>query len=95
MLITILKNFTKKNNDTDSFNKTPPKYPINVPIAANSAILILFIFTVNSPINAPKKEPNKIPIGPNKKIPITNPIVEPMTPALLPPNFLAPIEGIK
>ena len=51
-------------------------------------------FLDNSPTNAPKKAPIMIPIGPKKIIPIIVPKVEPITPDLEPPNFLAPIEGI-
>ena len=78
-----------------NFRKTPDKKPINDPIAALIAPFLLFLFTINSPIKAPKNGPKKIPNGPINKIPQTRPKELPTILPLPPPNFFAPKIGMK
>ena len=67
--------------------------PIKVPI---EALITFFIFKlpIISPENAPIKGPIIIPKGPRIKKPINRPIVAPIIPLLVPPNFFKPTIGI-
>jgi len=78
-----------------NFRKTPDKKPIRDPKAAFSAPLLLFLFTISSPKKAPKKGPINSPRGPKNNIPTNKPTVAPYVLPFPPPNFFAPIIGMK
>ena len=78
-----------------NFRKTPDKKPIKDPIAAFRAPFLLFLFTISSPKKAPKKGPINRPKGPKNNIPTNSPNEAPYVLPFPPPNFFAPIIGIK
>ena len=80
--------------ETINFKSVEAINPINEPIAAFIALYKSFLW-VNSPTSAPKKGPIMIPNGIGDKSPTTRPIIVPIMPALLPPNLLVPIAGMK
>ncbi len=65
--------------------------PTNDPHPIFKAVLMLDLFTSNSPNTAPRNGPIKIPNIGIIKGPTNSPIVLPQTPAFVPPNFLTPI----
>ena len=67
--------------------------PIKVPIEAFTA-LPNFNYPVISPDRAPTKGPIILPSGPRINSPKSKPIVAPIIPFLVPPNFFKPIIGI-
>ena len=79
---------------TTNFINVEAKNPKNEPNAAFTALLNVLLL-MSSPIRAPKKGPIIIPPGMGERSPTTNPIEVPIIPALLPPNRLVPIAGIK
>ncbi len=90
----ILIKIAKNINDTTSFIIDDVKNPIKLPKAAFSAVFAFVLFK-SSPIKAPINNPNIIPAGIGDNNPKIRPIVVPIIPALVPPNFLVPIAGIK
>lgn len=80
---------------TMNFKKVPVKKPKNDPKAALVAVFLSALFN-NSPTKAPVNGQTIIPKGPRigKNIATRSPMVVPIIPAFVPPNFLVPIAGI-
>ena len=78
-----------------SFNKNPLINPISDPIAAFNAAFLCVGPLINSPKKAPPKDPIMMPKGPRVISPTTRPMVDPITPLRVPPNFFVPIIGTR
>jgi hypothetical protein len=76
-----------------SFNKNPLINPTRDPIAAFSAAFLRVGLLINSPKKAPPNDPIMMPKGPSVISPNTRPMVDPMAPFRVPPNFFVPIIG--
>ncbi len=89
------RNKPKKINEITNFIKVEVKKPKKAPKAALNACLLLVLLKTISPISAPTKAPIRTPKGIGEIKPIISPIMVHIAPARLPPNFFAPIAGIK
>ena len=80
---------------TMNFKNVPVKKPRKEPKAAFVAVFLSALFN-NSPTKAPTKGQIIIPKGPRtgKNKATNKPMVVPVTPAFVPPNFLVPMAGI-
>ena len=77
-----------------NFKNTPVINPIKEPTAAFNAFAKSLESVMYSPIKAPKKGPKIKPKGPKNRMPTINPIVLPITPDRVPPNFFVPNMGM-
>ena len=90
----IERNIPKYVKETTNLIKVEAKNPKNEPKAALSAVWESLLLS-NSPTNAPKKRPIKIPPGIGEINPTMSPMDVPIIPYLEPPNILVPTEGMK
>ena len=96
-LLQLPKTFTRNNPrkiiaiiNFKNVEAIKPKKDPNAALVARLTSLSL----VSSPAKAPKNGPMTIPPGTGDKIPTIRPIVVPIIPAFVPPNFLVPKAGI-
>tara|TARA_B100000787_G_scaffold27284_1_gene18030 strand:- start:5 stop:277 length:273 start_codon:yes stop_codon:yes gene_type:complete len=89
-----MKNKTAYTKATANFIVAEVSRPNREPIEALKALFVFVLSKSISPIKAPEKAPINIPNGMGENKPISNPMVVPYAPYLLPPKRFVPIAGI-